>query len=219
METRQIILGGGTFEPVRNHFALAAPAFGTTAIVLYQRLPASELFLTRMADRDSQLFTNADIAEFVDMLLLDHSVKVIVMNVAMCDYRAKSWDGVPNGSHATRLHTHDGSLELELEPTEKVIAKIKQFRPDIFLVGFKTTTDKPVSVQLEAARSMQEKTDCDIVLANDTVRRHNVLIDNKGNLCFETSNRIAALQELATLVQLRELVHQQTFVQSLHEQQ
>ena len=25
------VIGGGTFQPIRNHLALAAPAFGTTA--------------------------------------------------------------------------------------------------------------------------------------------------------------------------------------------
>ena len=31
MKRQTYILGGGTFQPIRNHLALCAPAFGTTA--------------------------------------------------------------------------------------------------------------------------------------------------------------------------------------------
>lgn len=33
-----IILGGGTFSPIRNHLSLCAPAFGTTAKYLYENI-------------------------------------------------------------------------------------------------------------------------------------------------------------------------------------
>jgi hypothetical protein len=40
---RTVILGGGTFQPVRNHLSLAAPAFGETARKLQTLIPDSEL--------------------------------------------------------------------------------------------------------------------------------------------------------------------------------
>jgi len=52
MKRKIVILGGGTFQPVRNHLALAAPAFGETAKTLkmlirdHQRV---SLILTKMA--------------------------------------------------------------------------------------------------------------------------------------------------------------------------
>ena len=58
---RTIILGGGTFQPIRNHLSLSAPAFGTTARILHVLIPNSELVLTKMADYTSTLMSNEDL--------------------------------------------------------------------------------------------------------------------------------------------------------------
>jgi phosphopantothenoylcysteine synthetase/decarboxylase len=137
-----VILGGGTFEPIRNHLALSAPAFGNTAIQIHKLIPGSELVLTKMADRDSNLKSNSDVEKYIDELLLDTNVGTIVLNVAFCDFKSLPIDGIENGFHSDRLKTAEGNLTLELTPTDKVIAKIRQKRPDIFLIGFKTTTNK-----------------------------------------------------------------------------
>ena len=64
-----VILGGGTFEPIRNHLSLSAPAFGNTAIQIHRLIPGSELVLTKMADRDSNLKSNSDVEKYIDELL------------------------------------------------------------------------------------------------------------------------------------------------------
>src|SRR6478609_1211563 len=88
------IIGGGTFSHVRNHLALAAPAFGTTARKLYDLFVRSEskdgvlLHLTRMASPTSTSapVTNEDLAKRIEQLVADPDTGVIILNAALCDY-------------------------------------------------------------------------------------------------------------------------------------
>lgn len=200
---RTIILGGGTFEPIRNHLSLSAPAFGTTAVKLSELIPNSELVLTKMADRKSKLITNDDVEKYIDELILDENVGTIILNVAFCDFKSLPIEGVDCGLHADRLRTMDGNLKIELQPTNKVIAKIRLKRPDIFLIGFKTTTNKPSDEQFLIALKMMKSTKCNLVLANDTVNRNNMIITPEESIYGETTDRESVLRELAEMIILR----------------
>ena len=115
------IIGGGTFSHVRNHLALAAPAFGGTARALCEMLQGSEmepvLHLTKMADPSSRIVTNDDVDALLDTLLADPDTKVVILNAALCDFDADVVDfvgvnalmseGIESGPHATRLKTRD----------------------------------------------------------------------------------------------------------------
>lgn len=200
---KTIILGGGTFQPVRNHFSLSAPAFGTTARKLNQLIEGSELVLTKMADPNSKLVTNEDVSDFIDTLLEDKSVSTIILNVAFCDFKAIPLEGIDNGFHAERLSTADGRFALLLEPTEKVIKKIRLNRPDIFLVGFKTTTNKSPEDQFLIGLKMMKGTKCNLVLCNDTVTRNNLIITPEESIYGQTTNRDECLNELVDIIKLR----------------
>lgn len=200
---KTIILGGGTFEPIRNHLSLSAPAFGTTAIKLNELITDSELVLTKMADRRSKLITNSDVEKYIDLLIEDNDVGTIVLNVAFCDFKSNSIDGVECGLHADRLKTIDGNLTIELTPTDKIISKIRIKRPDIFLVGFKTTTNKSSEEQFLIALKMMKSTKCNLVLANDTVTRNNMVITPEETIYHETLNRDEVLNGLSEIIRLR----------------
>ncbi len=72
------IIGGGTFSHIRNHLSLAAPAFGQTANWLDEIFYDAIFFdknvgnmevvttLTKMANSDSDIVTNDDVANWVD---------------------------------------------------------------------------------------------------------------------------------------------------------
>lgn len=200
---RTIILGGGTFEPIRNHLALCAPAFGTTAIKLNKLIPNSELILTKMVDRGSKIVSNDDVAGLIDGLILDPTVGTIILNIAFSDFKTKPINGVENGFHADRLETAKGDLTVELTPTEKIISTIRQRRPDIFLVGFKTTTNKGSEDQFAIALKMMKSSKCNLVLANDTVTRNNMVITAEESIYGETTNREDVLKELAEITIMR----------------
>ncbi len=197
------ILGGGTFQPIRNHLSLSAPAFGSTAKHLHVLLHDSILVLTKMADSKSKLVTNEDVEQYIYILLEDKEVGTIILNVAFCDYKAKPIDGIESDFHGERLRTENGDITITLTPTEKIIAKIRQKRPDIFLVGFKTTTNKTSDEQFKIALKMMKSVKCNLVLANDTVTRNNFVLTAEETIYGETTNRNDVLLELATITELR----------------
>lgn len=150
------------------------------------------------------LVTNDDVEQLIDKLLQDKSVGTIIMNVALCDYEAIPINGIDNGWHADRLKTSEGNVTIELTPTDKIIGKIRRKRPDIFLVGFKTTTNETSENQFLIALKMMKKTKCNLVLANDTVTRNNMIITPEETIYGETTNRDDAIKELCDMIRMRQ---------------
>lgn len=201
-----LILGGGTFEPIRNHLSLSAPAFGTTARKIYDLIKDrsnSEMVLTKMADHRSSLITNDDVDIYLNTVLKDTNIGCIILNIAFCDFKSLPVDGIDCGWHSQRLETKNGNLSISLTPTEKVIAKIRKERPDIFLVGFKTTTNKTSDEQFAIALKMMKSVKCNLVLANDTVTRNNMIITSEETIYGEGDNRDYSLKELCDITLLR----------------
>lgn len=207
---RIIVLGGGTVTPVRNHLALCAPAYGATARTLAGLFEAElerqglaedhqvELVLTKMADASSRLETNDDVAAYVAGLVADPRVKAIVFNVALTDYNGQVGD-VVSGKHAERLKTSQGQQVMTLTPADKLIGRIRAERKDIFVVGFKTTTDYESDAQYARALELLKKNSVNLVLANDTVRRNNMIVAPEETRYCETTDRASVLEFLARM--------------------
>lgn len=202
------IIGGGTVSYIRNHMALCAPAYGQTARHLY-RLFCTDysdsvyLHLTKMADPEgSQMETNQDVAGLIDRLCQDPSTNVIILNAALCDYDGSVVDLdsgalTASGKHETRLKTRAGNQTLILTPASKLISNIKSIRPDIYVVGFKTTTGVTEQEQITAAGNLFPH--ADLVLANDTVTRSNIL-------CSSTGGTMGSMDRYSILKKLTEAV-------------
>ena len=199
-----IIIGGGTVFHVRNHLALCAPAYGNAARFLYsygkeycsqENDYNFELFLTKMANQgNGNLETNQDISCLVDKLILDKEVKMIIFNPALCDYTG----AINNlhGKYSDRLKTSQGEQLLSLYPDDKIIAKIRKDRKDIFLVAFKTTCGATEDEQFVAGLSLLKKNSCNLVLANDTKTRVNMVITPEQARYGVSTNREEALKLL-----------------------
>jgi hypothetical protein len=213
------VLGGGTFSPIANHLSLCARAHGTAARTIARNLrmgfydvlggggfvaPADHgyevvLTLTRMADRDSPLVTNQDVARHVDALLADPDTRCIVMNVALCDYDAVV-DGRPGDDHGERFRTGDGERTVVLRPAEKIIDRIRRERKDVFLVGFKTTTGKTPDEQYGVALRGLKRASQNLVVANDTVTRHNMIVAPEETRYAETGDREVLFRDLCSIM-------------------
>jgi hypothetical protein len=207
VDKKVVILGGGTFNHVRSHLALSAPAFGTTAARLEQlaqkRFPNMEidLRLTKMADPESTLVTNRDVEKLVDELILDNTVKVIFFNVALCDYEGLVGSEV-SGKNADRLSTSkDPVLDMSLVVAPKIISKIRENRKDIFLVGFKTTTNATEEEQYSAALNLLKTASVNLVLANDTGTRNNFIVTPEEGVY--NGDREECLQQLVDMAYWR----------------
>lgn len=218
MKKKIILFGGGTFSHVRNHLALAAPAFGGTVKELTSIINRTQSFdnpelnvvkvLTKMADplgifsggqsewvETQSIVTNADVVQAIDTWVADPDVKIIFFSGALVDY-----DGavgyVESGSHAQRLKTSEGNKLMTLFPSEKLVGRIRKERKDIFLVAFKTTTGYTEQEQYIAGLNLLKENSCNLVLANDTVTRLNMIIVPEEARYSVTHDRQAALKEL-----------------------
>lgn len=194
-----VVIGGGTFSKVACHLALAAPAFGSTARQLKRYIDALEspcvdthMTLTKMADSNSDLITNEDVEGYIGKLLTDQSVKVIIMNVALCDF------SMENPSEESRLSSLN-NYKVELKGvSNKVINHVKQSRPDIFVVGFKTTHGNKPTEQCSKAFKLISESGADLVLANDVKTYNNILITK--TLHVREGSREDLLQSISSIV-------------------
>ena len=196
------VLGGGTFSHIRTHLSLAMPAFGDTAIEIHKiisqhvrDLPIGHqnyevvLHLTRMADpRNSRIETNEDVAKLLDTLIDDPDTRAIVWNVALSDYEG-TIDGVPSGKRAPRMQTAKGKHTIDIAVKEKLVARIRRERKDIFVVGFKTTANKAPEDQYAAGLKLLKENSLNLVIANDLGTGNNILIAPEETQYANTTDR------------------------------
>lgn len=200
------IIGGGTFSHVRNHLSLCAPAFGKTAQQLDTLINNHKagrdykvlLYLTRMAKPESTLETNDDISRLLDHLIADPEVKCIIFNPALVDFDGQV-NSVQSGKHATRLSSSQLGQQIELTAADKLIGKIRATRKDIFVVGFKTTTNASPDEQYGAALKLLKTNSLNLVLANDTVTRRNVIVAPEEAQYSATFARESILRDLVDM--------------------
>ena len=213
------IFGGGTFSYVRNHLALSAPAFGSTAKKLYElceeRFNSEErkmdikLYLTKMADSESDLITNEDIKNQIDALKLSKDTKIIFLNSALCDFNGSIESDVnfneqtESGKYAERLKTSEGKKYMILTPAEKIVADIRKGRKDIFLVAFKTTCGATEKEQYLSGLDLVKRGSCNLVLANDTKTKLNMIITPEEAKYCVTTDREKVLTELVDMTYYR----------------
>lgn len=206
MNKRVVIISGGTIMHYRAHFGICAPAYGGTGKILeklckkYFDKCDIKLYQTKMAGGDS-LETNEDIDDLINNLVKDYRTKIIFMPVAMCDWIPTATGA---GKYADRLKTSNYStLHIELKPAEKIIQKIRTTRKDIFLVGFKTTTNKTEDQQYLSGLKLCKEASCNLVLANDLVTRTNMIVTPEEARYHVTTNRSEALENLVEMAHLR----------------
>lgn len=213
------VLGGGTFSPIANHLSLCAEAHGKAAIDIADKLQNGwkdhlgaqgvinaqdagyeiVLTLTKMADPNSQLVTNQDVSDHIDGLIADPDTRCIIMSVALCDYEAYI-DGLPGDRHGQRFLTSEGPRTIELRPAPKLIDRIRKERKDIFLVGFKTTTNATPDEQYAIALRSLKRASQNLVVANDTVKRHNMIVAPEETRYAETDDRNLLFDGLCSIL-------------------
>jgi hypothetical protein len=211
------IIGGGTVSHVRAHLALAMPAYGGTAIKIHELVQEHikdlqigsmafdvKLHLTRMADpRNSRMETNEDVAILVDKLIADPDTRAIVFNAALTDFNGTVGDQIASGKRAERLHSRKTDQTIKLHATEKIINRIRRHRKDIFVVGFKTTTNKAPEDQYSAGLRLLKENSLNLVVANDLTTRRNILIAPEETQYANTTDRDLTLDTMVKMMMSR----------------
>lgn len=210
---RIVVFGGGTITHLRSHFALCAPAYGTTARKIAGMLTHEiqtrglnyevDLRLTKMADAQSSMETNDEVEQELRSVLEDPSVVSIVFNVALCDFEGQV-GSTPSGKYAERLQTRSLSTTdatISLKATSKLLGLVQSLRPDVMVVGFKTTAGDTSQGQSEKVQRQIQETGVAWVFANDTVTRNNMLVqkneNTQGEQVYSGPDREQALEMLA----------------------
>ena len=206
------IIGGGTVFHVRPHLAISATAYGGTAkkiadecqVVFGNRGYKIITHLTKMASAGkSTIETNYDVKLLIEEICLHSNTKIIFLPVALCDFEGYivENDKISNsGKDQPRLKSRSGNFRMELIKAEKLIGEIKSKRPDIHLVGFKTTSNVSENETIELARKLQNDVDCDLVFANDIYKRLNVIIGKSNYISEFYKDRNKAIKLLVGLV-------------------
>lgn len=214
------IIGGGTFNYVRNHLALAAPAFGNTARKLHEKASACMpemdivLHLTRMAGGGYEApVTNNDLIKLIQVLTGDPDTKIIFLSASVCDWNLAVSDDsniddfvslsrspglnkpslVAKRKYAKRLNTNAEYHKSLLVPASKIISSVKLYRKDIFLVGFKQTCGESEDETYIKGLRLCKDSLCDLVLANDIQTRLNMIVTPREEKLNVSKDRDAVL--------------------------
>lgn len=200
------VVGGGTIVHVRNHLALAAPAYGSTAreiAGICTRLGHdTRLTLTRMADTSSPYETNDDMARLAGEIVANKHSRIVFWNPAICDFNGQVGD-VAAGRKAKRLKTAEGEQGMRLTPADKIVATIRKDRKDLFLVAFKTTTGASEDEMYIAGLKLMKGSHINLVLVNDVVTRMNMVVTPEEARYHVTTERVEALEGLVEMALMR----------------
>lgn len=119
----------------------------------------------------------------------------VIHAAAVSDYR-------PINTYGTKLSSNFAQIQLQLEPTQKIIERIRPIRPKIFLVGFKLEARIDQPVLLERAHNLLKKTNCDLVVAtsivNDSYSAY--IIDKKKNILAQDTTRKNIAKKLVNIL-------------------
>lgn len=226
------VFGGGTVAHIANHFAVCAPAFGTTAKTLFHIMDYDKRYdnmrvvleLTKMAG--GNLETNQDVAKRIEELKADPRTKIIFFNCALVDYEPSFYRTYIHADHFIVDKTNDFNvgkyesrfdtkrnphIDVGLHVADKIISTIRNGRKDIFLVGFKTTCGATKQEMYEKGLRLCKESSVNLVLVNDTKTRWNMIVTPEEAAYHESDDREFVLRNLVDMAWSRSHL---TFTQS-----
>lgn len=126
----------------------------------------------------------------------------------VCDFKGQIGEVEP-GRDVDRLNSAEPGV-MQLLPNPKIIPMLRKEsvkgqkpRKDIFAVGFKTTVGAPPEIQYSAGLKLLKQNSLNLVLANDTRTRNNMVVTPEEAYYHETTDREIALRGLVEIAALR----------------
>lgn len=208
MDKKQVhIIGGGTINHIASHLAVCAPYFGGTARKLEKLCHKTfntmdiKVHMTKMAG--GNLETNDDVSKLIDDIVEDDKTKIVFMPVALVDFGS-----LTDNRNGPRYSTHvDGGksnkINLELHALPKIVDKVRKKRKDIFLIAFKHTSGLTEDEQYIAGLNLCKRASANLVLANDSVSKLNMIITPEEARYCVTTDRDVVLNELVEMAKFR----------------
>lgn len=128
-----------------------------------------------------KLETNGELLRFVDFLIGQKETRCVIMAAAVCDFKPeyivedKGQTSFIFGKDRKRLSSAN-DLEMKLNPSDKIIPKIRQHRKDVFVVSFKTTAGVGRDETYRIGLLSLKKNSSNLVFANDIQDKINMVI-------------------------------------------
>ncbi|BAD84706.1 phosphopantothenoylcysteine synthetase/decarboxylase [Thermococcus kodakarensis KOD1] len=164
---RVLVTAGATREyidPIRYITNASSGKMGV-AIAEEAEFRGAEVTLIRtkssvpsFVENQIEVETVEEMLEAIESELKGKKYDVVVLAAAVSDFRVKNKADVKIKSGQP--------LVLELEPTPKIIDRVKELQPGVFLVGFKAETGLSEEELISAARKQIERAGSDLVVAN-----------------------------------------------------
>ncbi len=164
---RVLVTAGATREyidPIRYMTNASSGRMGV-AMAEEAELRGAEVTLIRtkgsvpsFVENQIEVETAEEMLEVIERELKARKYDVVVLASAVSDFRVKK--------RANMKIKSGKAITLELEPTPKIIDRIKELQPNVFLVGFKAETGLNEEELITAARIQIERAGSDLVVAN-----------------------------------------------------
>ncbi|NJE61222.1 bifunctional phosphopantothenoylcysteine decarboxylase/phosphopantothenate--cysteine ligase CoaBC [Thermococcus sp. 21S7] len=164
---RVLVTAGATREyidPIRYITNASSGRMGV-AIAEEAELRGAEVTLIRtrgsvpsFVENQIEVETVEEMLQAIEKELKTKDYDVVILAAAVSDFRVKE-------TASTKIKSGKG-LTLELEPTPKIIDRVKELQPGTFLVGFKAETGLSEGELINAARKQIERAGSDLVVAN-----------------------------------------------------
>lgn len=164
---RVLVTAGATREyidPIRYITNASSGRMGV-AMAEEAELRGAEVTLIRtrgsvpsFVENQIEVETAEEMLDVIEGELKARKYDVVVLASAVSDFRVKK--------RANMKIKSGKAITLELEPTPKIIDRIKELQPNVFLVGFKAETGLNEEELITAARMQIERAGSDLVVAN-----------------------------------------------------
>jgi hypothetical protein len=192
---------------------LCAPAFGSTAKQIAQFCKEAdskmnvELHLTAMAGGKHSLQSPDDLKKLAQTFIDDFSTKIVFWTPAVCDFSMRvettELSKNENPKYSGRLSSKIEYHAKLIPNNDKIVDSFRKTRKDITLIAFKTTCGATEDEQYLTGLNLLKASSANLVLANDTKHRRNmIIVPEEARYCV-TTNREEALRELVNIALLR----------------
>ncbi|MFB6137462.1 MAG: bifunctional phosphopantothenoylcysteine decarboxylase/phosphopantothenate--cysteine ligase CoaBC [Halobacteriaceae archaeon] len=194
---RVVVTSGATREPVDPVRVLTNRATGRTGRAVAQACYVRGADVVLVHDGPEVPYADVRRAETAMELLgavegACADADALVSAAAIGDYR-------PRDPADEKLPSGREDLSVDLEPTPKLLDRVRASRPDLPMVGFKLETGGDDEALVAAARELRERVDLAFVVANDASamggdRTRTLLVDDAGEEAFEGSKTALGLR-------------------------
>lgn len=206
---RLLVTAGPTRVPIDAVRFISNVSSGGTGLRIAQTAAAAQAHVTLLMGpgtvpvsegprlRLVRFVTFADLQQAVRSHVGSREYDAVIHAAAVSDYELAA-------TNPGKISSEEAELVLRLRPTPKIVDEIRTLDPQITLVKFKLEAGRTVEELLEIARRSGERSDADLVVANDlasiTDTAHPAWILRRGDVVAEAGTSAELAEQLCDIL-------------------